>query len=51
MCVKVKQLAWEKTWERVSNPSAPKTPKNPTVVMDLDKKKELATHNALIKKV
>jgi hypothetical protein len=51
MHVKVKQLALEETRERSSNASAaaPKTPKQ-SLVMGLDNKKELATHNALLKK-
>jgi hypothetical protein len=39
----------EETCERISNPSAPKTPKK-SLAMGLDDKKELATHNALLKK-
>jgi hypothetical protein len=50
MRLNVKQLALKESCERVSNPSAPKTPKNPVVAMGLDKKKELATHNALLNK-
>jgi hypothetical protein len=51
MCVKVKQLALEETCERSSNASAaaPKTPKK-LLAMGLDGKKELATHNILLKK-
>jgi hypothetical protein len=50
MRVKVKQFALEETRERSSNASAaPKhTKKSP--VMGLDNKKELVTHNALLKK-
>jgi hypothetical protein len=47
MRVKVKQLALEETCERSSK--APKTPKK-SLAMGLDNKKELATHNALLKK-
>jgi hypothetical protein len=49
MHVKVKQLTLEETCERTSNPSASKTPKK-SLAMGLDDKKELATHNALLKK-
>jgi hypothetical protein len=51
MRVKVKQLALEETRERSSNASAaaPKTTKK-LLAMGLDNKKELATHNALLKK-
>jgi hypothetical protein len=50
MHVKVNRLALEETRERTSNTSAaPKTPKQ-LLAMGLDNKKELATHNALLKK-
>jgi hypothetical protein len=49
MCVQVKQLALEQTRERISNPAGPKTPKK-SLAMGLDDKKELATHNAFLKK-
>jgi hypothetical protein len=49
MRVKVKKLVLEETSERSSNASAaPKTPKK-FLAMGLDDKKELATHNALLK--
>ena len=49
MHMNVKQLALEETHRRSSNASAaPKTPKK-FLAMGLDDKKELATHNALLK--
>jgi myosin heavy subunit len=51
MRVTVKQLALEETRERSSKASAaPRTSKTKSLAMGLDEKKELATHNALLKK-
>jgi myosin heavy subunit len=51
MRVTVKQLALEETRERSSKASAaPRTTKTKSLAMGLDEKKELATHNALLKK-
>ena len=51
MRVTVKHLALEETRERSSKASAaPRTTKTKSLAMGLDEKKELATHNALLKK-
>jgi hypothetical protein len=50
MHVKVKQLALEETYERSSNASAvAREPLRKSLAMGLDDKKELATHNTLLK--
>ncbi len=50
MRVKVRQLALEETRERSSKASAAPKTANKSKTMGLDDKKELATHNALLKK-
>jgi hypothetical protein len=50
MRVKVRQLALEETCERSSKASAAPKTANKSKVMGLDDKKELATHNTLLKK-
>jgi hypothetical protein len=50
MRLKTKELALEETRERIANPTLAKIPKTASVAMGLDAKKELATHNALLKK-
>jgi hypothetical protein len=50
MRIKVKELALEETRQRIAHPNLAKLPKTSTAAMGLDAKKELATHNALLKK-